>query len=95
MRVINVFEEVKLRKTVRVFCPARNKKVSRSKMFWQTINPYNRDAAGNPKTREAILIELRKEMSEWMPDCGCSGCKKLQAGAVGDTTLDNKQPDPT
>jgi hypothetical protein len=42
------------------------KKRQKTKKFEQTINPFNTNAAGIPKTRQEILVELNAERDKWM-----------------------------
>ena len=36
----------------------------RTDRHWQTINPYNKNAQGLPKTEEEIMVELRAEVAK-------------------------------
>jgi len=42
------------------------KRITRSKTFEQTINPFNKNAKGEVKTYAEILTELQQERSVWM-----------------------------
>lgn len=59
------FEVVELR-AKKQFKDASGKTRTRSKRFWGTINPFNRNAAGVPKSREEIMSDLKKERDEWL-----------------------------
>lgn len=37
-----------------------------TKVFMQTINPFNKNAEGYQKSRDEILEELREERRQWM-----------------------------
>lgn len=41
------------------------RRVKRRKKFWQTLNPYNRNKAGVPKTRDEIEAEVVAEAKVW------------------------------
>ena len=60
-----VFEEVAL-KGVRRWKDADGKKHQETKKFWQTINPFNKDENGLPKTREQIYDELKAKRAAWL-----------------------------
>jgi hypothetical protein len=38
----------------------------KTKKFWQTVNPYNKNDDGSPKTGKQIYKELCLEMDEWL-----------------------------
>lgn len=57
------FEEIKLKATRR--WKENGKRRRETKTFSQTINPFNRDEAGNVKTREQIWRELHEAANEW------------------------------
>ena len=60
-----VFEKVTLGWTKTVPCTLCGRKVRRSKTFWQTLNPWNRDANGNPRTRAEIRVDLVVTAKVW------------------------------
>lgn len=82
-----VFEEVEFRSRYTFHCYYCQKRLVRSKRFWQTINPFNVHKAGplkgSAKDRSEILAELRVEASEWhKSDLLCAPCEaKKQGGA--------------
>lgn len=41
------------------------KKRRQTKKFWQTVNPLNKAADGQPKTVAQIFDELREERRQW------------------------------
>ena len=59
------FEVVKWQASKMVKCPSCKKTLKRSKTFEQTINPFNKNAMGLPKSRTEILIELKARATEW------------------------------
>lgn len=74
---ITRFEEITMRSSKYLPCPVCGRKLKRAKTFTQTVNPYNRNADGAPKTRDEVHEEVRAEMSEWTrtPErhSGCMG----------------------
>ena len=75
MRISYTFEVVKHRaeKTGKCKC---GKRLKRSMTFEQTINPFNVDAAGVPKSRGLILAELVDEAETWQKEpVVCSECQ--------------------
>lgn len=59
------FEEVAIfgRKSSKCRCGKRR---TRSAKFFQTLNPWNKNKDGNPKTANEIIAELVVERAEWM-----------------------------
>jgi len=41
---------------------------SKKKTFFQTISPFNKNKDGKIKTRDEILVELRKEIQDWIKE---------------------------
>lgn len=56
-------------------CPACGRRVTRSRTFEQTVNPFNRTADGTPKDREQIRRELLEKRDAWTPDFTHTGCQ--------------------
>jgi hypothetical protein len=48
-------------------CRVCGKKIKRSTTLGQTINPWNRDDDGAPKTRQQIRAELKQQARTWHP----------------------------
>jgi len=61
------FEEVTRPVTKRVKCRVCGKTITRSTTLSQTISPFNKDADGQPKTREQIRAELKAQAETWQP----------------------------
>ena len=59
------FEEV-VNKGRRTVIDPTGKKHQVTRTFSQTINPYNRDANGNVKSKQQISKEISAEYKEWM-----------------------------
>ncbi len=62
--MITVFQEVSL-PGVKWYKCACGRRVTRKKKFYQTINPYNKNAQGEIKSRQEILLELSAESTAW------------------------------
>lgn len=74
--MIITFEVVRLCGRKQVKCQNCGRRVTRSKEFSQTINPFNKNADGELKDRYEILAELRQARDEWrkQPEL-CSRCQ--------------------
>lgn len=59
------FQEVSLRGT-RHWKDAAGKRHQETRRFFQTVNPFNKNADGTEKTRPQILDELRAERDAWL-----------------------------
>lgn len=69
------FDEIRWPSGVRKLkCRTCGKRFTRSRTFTQTVNPYNKNADGQVKTRGEIYKELRDEAAAWQPDNLCTGC---------------------
>lgn len=60
-----VFNEVRLKATKR-WTDASGKKRQKTETFCQTINPFNRNAAGQVKSRDEIMAELKAQRDAWL-----------------------------
>lgn len=67
MRVTYRFHEVK-KVGQRRFKDENGKWRYQKKTFGQTINPFNINAAGVPKTRQEIYAELNEEIRRWQEE---------------------------
>lgn len=61
------FEVVKYRKTTAITCSYCGKKNKRTKTFYQTINPFNKNSDGTVKTKKDIQDDLVLSASNWIP----------------------------
>lgn len=59
------FEKVPLTVTRTGKCTVCGKRAQRAATFYQTINPYNKDKDGNPKSYGVIYRELRVKADAW------------------------------
>lgn len=61
-----IFEEVKLYGQKIIKCSGGcNRRLRRSRIFYQTINPFNKNLDGFVKSRDDIYKELKKAVLEW------------------------------
>ena len=77
-----VFERVGFKREKIGKCQCGKRRVRR-KEFWNTLNPFNKNAEGKPKTREEILVKLREEAEIWMKEP--IYCDKCFPGITGGT----------
>lgn len=63
-RVTTTFAEVKDGRTIKIDCKQCGKNLKRVVSDFQTLNPYNRNADGVPKTRGEIYRELGPRIDE-------------------------------
>jgi len=66
------FEEVSHTAKRRVTCAVCGKKFNRQRTFTNTINPFNMNAIGSPKTYQDVLANVIHLADQWQPeqDCG-------------------------
>jgi len=60
------FEEVKV--TGRRYWKENGRKRQETKVFFQTLNPFNKNTEGFPKSRQQIMAELTAERAAWMAE---------------------------
>lgn len=70
------FQPVRYGITKTIACQSCGRKRNRSTTFMQTLNPFNKNAAGRPKTYDEIWEELSAEAKAWEPAplVTCSKC---------------------
>jgi hypothetical protein len=59
------FERVPLTVSKTVRCTGCGKRLRRQRTFEMTLNPWNRNARGQPRTRQEILAALDAKAAEW------------------------------
>lgn len=66
--MIHTYPPIKTRREHRGKCPNCGKTVTRSKQFWMTVNPFNRNPDGSVRTAEEIRADVNAEADAWVPD---------------------------
>jgi hypothetical protein len=57
-------------------CRECGKRCTRSKTFEQTVNPWNKNKDGSPKTPDEIRAELRVTVKTWIGEAIiCASCE--------------------
>lgn len=84
------FQEIKHPVTKSVPCRAGcGKTVRRSTTLSQTVNPFNKNADGQPKTEQEIRAELKAEAEAWQPTndihAECAALDEIEIKAWGTT----------
>lgn len=59
------YNEVSIKATKR-WKDENGKWKSKTKKFYQTLNPFNKNADGSLKSREQIMSEIMAEREEWL-----------------------------
>ena len=59
------FQKVSARGQRSGVCPECGKRGRRTRMFWQTVSPFNKNGDGNPKTRIQIGNEVSLQALVW------------------------------
>lgn len=67
MRVTITYDEVKSKATARGPCPICGKTNTRSTTCTETINPFNRNADGEPKTPAEVRASVDAKARAWKP----------------------------
>jgi hypothetical protein len=75
MRISYTYDSIKAQRTKRGECPICLKKVSRSRTFEHTINPWNRNKDGTVRTPEEVSICVNAEADKWIPNFTHDKCK--------------------
>lgn len=73
------FERVTARRSKSGKCPVCGRRVTRSRTFEQTINPFNTGPDGFPKDRAQIWRELGECAEAWEPDFTHDACTDMNA----------------
>lgn len=80
------FEPVSLRSTKSGRCAGCGLVTVRTRTFVQTLNPWNRDATGMPKTPAQIRAELVATAADWAPDFTHAVCAAMLAADGAERT---------
>jgi hypothetical protein len=55
-------------------CPVCDKRVTRSRTFESTINPYNKNSDGSVKNFKQVYADVKRLADEWQPDFTHEAC---------------------
>lgn len=73
------FDEVKATRERTFECAGCGKRIKRQKTDWATINPWNVDENGNPKTYEQVRKDVSRKLDKWEAEPKyCSSCNEKQ-----------------
>lgn len=64
----HVFDEVRVTGVKKWKDPVTGRPRQQTRVFAQTVNPFNKNAQGQVKTREEIKDELRSERDAWLAE---------------------------
>jgi hypothetical protein len=71
------FEPIKRRAAIHTKCVHCRRGIRRSKVFEETVNPYNRHPDGRTKTRAEVIQSVMDKAREWAanpPQFVCQKC---------------------
>lgn len=78
------YQELKLQASKNLPCPRCGKKVRRQTTFMQTLNPFNKNTDGQPKTSREIYGELSEQAAKWKAKpVMCTPCGAQNGGDRG------------
>lgn len=60
------YEVIKIKAQKHIKCAICRTWITRSTTFMQTLNPFNKKADGNVKSREEIMAELNVRRNQWI-----------------------------
>jgi hypothetical protein len=66
--MITTYQCVRRQQSRQGYCTVCGKPVTRSKTFEQTVNPWNRNEDGTPKTPQEVYASVSAEANTWEPD---------------------------
>jgi len=69
------FQVVKAKRTIRGNCIVCGKKMTRSKTFEHTVNPFNKNLDGTVKTYLEVLKDVNNKADQWDPILYHNKCK--------------------
>ena len=70
------FQKIESQGNKTVKCICCGKKLFRKKIFYQTLNPFNKDSNGNVKNVKTINAELDVKIAGWKKEDEC--CRKCE-----------------
>lgn len=73
--VTHTFHEIVARRSKSGPCPVCGKRVRRSQTFSETVNPFNRNEDGSPKSPAEVRVSVNKKADAWEPDFTHERCE--------------------
>ena len=73
--VTHTFHEIVARRTKSGPCPVCGKRVRRSQTFSETVNPFNRNEDGTPKSPAEVRASVNRKADAWEPDFTHERCE--------------------
>lgn len=74
--MIHTYEQLQTTALKSLPCPGCGRKVRRQRTFTETLNPFNRNAAGQPRTHHEVYESLRIQVAAWRAEpVICSRCE--------------------
>lgn len=69
------FSKVYACRSKRGKCRVCGKRMARQRTFWHTVNPFNKNSDGQPKTYSEVQKDVDDEANEWEPDWIHEACR--------------------
>lgn len=73
------YQSIKVRPERRGRCPVCGKSSVRSRVFEQTLNPFNRNPDGSAKTAREVFRAVDAEAAAWVPDFTHVRCAEVKS----------------
>jgi len=73
--VTHTFPEIVVRRSKSGYCHACGKRVRRSRTFSETVNPFNRNEDGAPKSPAEVRVSVNNMADAWEPDFTHERCE--------------------
>lgn len=68
------FQRIQARRQHAGICPVCGRQVRRSRTFWHTVNPFNRNDDGTVRTPAEVRDRVNAEADAWEPDFTHTTC---------------------
>ena len=70
------FDEVTHTVQHKIRCFGCDRRLSRQRTFRATLNPWNLNEQGEPKSRSEIRVDLKRQAARWNPQGVCAACMR-------------------
>lgn len=72
------FDEIAIHGDKSCKCVSCGKRLTRSKKFWMTESPFNRNEDGSVRNRDEIYAALKLELQAWIEEpVTCQKCSEV------------------